>query len=39
LPSREQAQSILDAYLEAARFRNVRVNADYVSSLGLTVPH
>ena len=38
LPPREQAQSILDAYLEAARFRNVRVNADYLSSLGLAAP-
>jgi endoglucanase len=38
LPSREKAQAILDAYLEAAKFKNVRVNADYVNSLGLIVP-
>ena len=38
LPPREKAQAILDAYLEAAKFRNVRVNADYLHSLGLVAP-
>ena len=38
LPPRQQAQAILDAYLEAAKFKNVRVNADYINSLGLRVP-
>ena len=38
LPPRAQAQAILDAYLQAARFRNVRVNASYLNSLGLTAP-
>jgi endoglucanase len=38
LPLREQAQTILDAYLEAARFSNVRVNAAYLNSLGLVAP-
>jgi len=38
LPSRQQAQTILDAYLEAAKFRNVRVNAGYLASLGLVAP-
>jgi endoglucanase len=38
LPPREQAQAVLDAYLEAARFKNVRVNADYLNSLGLAPP-
>ncbi|MGA7790880.1 MAG: cellulase family glycosylhydrolase [Xanthobacteraceae bacterium] len=38
LPSRAQAQSILDAYLEAAAFKNVHVNASYLRSLGLAVP-
>jgi endoglucanase len=38
LPPREQAQAILDAYLEAAKFHNVRVNADYLASLGLAAP-
>jgi len=37
-PPRQQAQEILGAYLEAARFRNVRVNADYIGSLGLVAP-
>jgi endoglucanase len=36
--SREQALNILDAYLEAARFANVRVNKDYLASLGLAAP-
>ena len=35
---REQALSILNAYLEAARFANVRVNKDYLASLGLGTP-
>jgi endoglucanase len=38
LPPREQAQAILDAYLEAARFKNVRVNTGYFESLGLAAP-
>lgn len=38
LPPRGQAQAILDAYLEAAKFENVEVNAGYLRSLGLTVP-
>jgi len=38
LPPRSQAQAVLDAYLEAAEFRNVRVNAAYIDSLGLKVP-
>ena len=38
LPPREEAQAILDSYLEAAKFKNVRVNADYINSLGLVVP-
>ena len=38
LPPREQAQTILQAYLEAARFRNVRINTDYIKSLGLAAP-
>jgi endoglucanase len=38
LPSREQAQTILNAYLEASRFSNVRVNAGYLNSLGLAAP-
>ena len=37
-PFRQQAQAILDAYLEAARFRNGHINGDYLNSLGLTVP-
>jgi endoglucanase len=36
--SREQALTILNAYLEAARFANVRVNKDYLVSLGLAAP-
>jgi endoglucanase len=35
---REQALTILNAYLEAARFANVRVNKDYLASLGLAAP-
>jgi endoglucanase len=38
LPPRQQAQAILDAYLEAAKFEHVRVNTDYIASLGLTAP-
>jgi endoglucanase len=38
LPPRAQAQAILDAYLQAARFRNVRINGSYLNSLGLTAP-
>jgi hypothetical protein len=37
-PSHEQAQRILNAYLEAAKFKNGRVNAGYLSSLGLVAP-
>jgi endoglucanase len=38
LPSRERALAILDAYLEAAKFKNVRVNGAYLNSLGLAAP-
>jgi len=38
LPPRAQAQTILDAYLQAARFSNVRVNTGYLNSLGLVAP-
>ncbi len=38
LPPREQAQAILNAYLQAARFSNGRVNGDYLKSLGLVAP-
>ena len=38
LPPREQAQAIVNAYLEAARFSNCRVNESYLSSLGLLAP-
>jgi hypothetical protein len=38
LPPREQAQAILQDYLEAAKFKNVRVNANYIKSLGLAAP-
>jgi hypothetical protein len=38
LPPRKQAQAILDAYLEAAKFSNGRVNASYLGSLGLAAP-
>ena len=38
LPPREQAQAILQGYLEAAKFKNVRINANYISSLGLAAP-
>jgi endoglucanase len=38
LPPRAQAQAILDGYLEAAKFVNVRVNGRYLDSLGLAAP-
>ncbi len=38
LPPRDQAQAILGAYLEAAKFQNVHVNAGYLRSLGLVAP-
>jgi endoglucanase len=38
LPPRAQTQAILNAYLEAAKFGNVRVNGDYLASLGLSAP-
>jgi endoglucanase len=38
LPPRAQAVTILDAYLEAVKFKNCRINADYLSSLGLATP-
>jgi endoglucanase len=38
LPPREQAQAILQDYLEAAKFKNVRINANYIKSLGLAAP-
>ena len=36
LPPRAQAQAILDAYLEAAKFKNGRINRGYLASLGLS---
>jgi hypothetical protein len=38
LPPRAQAKAILDAYLEAAKFKNDRVNTGYLKSLGLAAP-
>jgi endoglucanase len=38
LPPRKQALAILNAYLDAAKFENCRVNGDYLSSLGLAAP-
>jgi hypothetical protein len=38
LPPRTQALKILNDYLEAAKFANVRVNGDYLKSLGLVAP-
>jgi endoglucanase len=38
LPSRDEAQTILDAYLEAAKLKNGHVNGGYLKSLGLVVP-
>ena len=35
LPPRAEASKILDAYLEAIKFQNVRINAGYLESLGL----
>jgi endoglucanase len=35
LPPRAEALKILDAYLEAIKFQNVRINAGYLESLGL----
>lgn len=38
LPPREEAQSVLASYLEAAKFKNLQINAGYLRSLGLVVP-
>jgi GNAT superfamily N-acetyltransferase len=38
LPPRAQAQQILNAYLDAIKFHNCRINASYIESLGLAVP-
>jgi endoglucanase len=38
LPPRAQAQAVLDAYLEAVKFKNVSVNDAYINSLGLKAP-
>jgi endoglucanase len=38
LPPLQQTQSILDAYLQAAKFKNVQINAGYLRSLGMVVP-
>lgn len=38
LPPRAKAKAILDAFLEAAKFKNDRVNAGYLNSLGLAAP-
>lgn len=38
LPPRPQARKILDAFLEAVKFANDRVNGDYLNSLGLSAP-
>jgi endoglucanase len=38
LPARPQAQAVLDAYLEAAKFKNVHPNVAYINSLGLKAP-
>jgi endoglucanase len=35
---RQEAQTILDRYLEGAKLENAHVNADYLTSLGLTAP-
>ncbi|HSI39393.1 MAG TPA: cellulase family glycosylhydrolase [Xanthobacteraceae bacterium] len=37
-PPREEVLATLDAYLEAMKFPNARVNRGYVESLGLRVP-
>jgi endoglucanase len=38
LPPRPQAQAVLDAYVEAVKFKNVSVNDAYINSLGLKAP-
>jgi GNAT superfamily N-acetyltransferase len=38
LPPRAQALKILDAYLQAIKFQNCRINAGYLESLGLAAP-
>ena len=38
LPPRTQALTILNAYLEGVRFKNVRINGAYLNSLGLAAP-
>jgi endoglucanase len=38
LPPRGEALKILNAYLEAAKFENNRINRDYLNSLGLSAP-
>jgi len=38
LPPRHEAQAILDAYLQAAKFKNGHINAGYLASLGLRAP-
>jgi len=38
LPPRDEAHAILDRYLDAAKFKNGRINAGYLESLGLAVP-
>jgi len=38
LMPREQALAILNAYLEAIRFENSRINGSYLNSLGLVTP-
>jgi hypothetical protein len=38
LPPRAQALTILNAFLEAARFENGRINGSYLNSLGLEAP-
>jgi len=38
LPSPAEAKRILWAYLEAIKFKNTRVNGDYLASLGMTAP-
>ena len=37
-PPRGEALKILNAYLEGVKFKNVRVNGDYLKSLGLAAP-
>ena len=38
LPPRSEALKILNAYLEAVKFENNRINRDYLNSLGLSAP-